>query len=211
MGSTERATNPVTQPTTLLTYSTMISQPTKMMLVMLPLLALSQMSLAAPQSHSIEKRQTTVSDLLPRLNSVSRTLDGISLTTVGAIVLGLILLDLVGTVIFAAAFSGRSRQGYFSDWELPNFGGLVSNVYNSIDIVDTTFNYMDIDSDICRLKTICEMESYAANNPIARLAINTVNSNLKGLEKYSEAVEAGLARQDCALVYDQCQTSYFGY
>lgn len=189
----------------------MISHPTKMMLVLLPLLALSQMSLAAPQSHSIEKRQTTVSDLLPRLNSVSRTLDGISLTTVGAVVLGLILLDLVGTVIFAAAFSGRSRQGYFSDWELPNFGGLVSNVYNSIDIVDTTFNYMDIESDHCRLKTICEMESYAANNPIARLAINTVNSNLKGLEKYSEAVEAGLARQDCALVYDQCQTSYFGY
>jgi len=176
--------------------------------LLLPLVALS---LAAPQSHSIEKRQTTVSDLLPRLNSVSRTLDGISLTTVGAVILGLIVLDLVGTVIFAAAFSGRSRQGYFSDWELPNFGGLVSNVYNSIDIVDTTFTYMDIDSDMCRLKTVCEMESYAAHNPIARLAINTVNSNLRGLEKYSEAVEAGLARQDCALLYDQCETSYFGY
>merc|ERR1711892_838639 len=173
--------------------STMISLPTKMMLLLLPLVALS---LAAPQSHSIEKRQTTVSDLLPRLNSVSRTLDGISLTTVGAVILGLIVLDLVGTVIFAAAFSGRSIQGYFSDWELPNFGGLVSNVYNSIDIVDTTFTYM---------------ESYAAHNPIARLAINTVNSNLRGLEKYSEAVEAGLARQDCALLYDQCETSYFGY
>jgi len=159
----------------------------------------------------LHRKETNNSDLLPRLNSVSRTIDGISLTTVGAIILGLILLDLVGTVIFAAAFSGRSRQGYFSDWELPNFGGLVSNVYNSIDIVDTTFNYMDIDSDHCRLRTVCEMESYAANNPIARLAINTVNSNLRGLEKYSEAVEAGLARQDCALLYDQCQTSYFGF
>lgn len=189
----------------------MISLSMKMLMLSVPLLALLQMSSAAPQSHSIEKRQTTVSDLLPRLNSVSRTIDGISLTTVGAIILGLILLDLVGTVIFAAAFSGRSRQGYFSDWELPNFGGLVSNVYNSIDIVDTTFNYMDIDSDHCRLRTVCEMESYAANNPIARLAINTVNSNLRGLEKYSEAVEAGLARQDCALLYDQCQTSYFGF
>merc|ERR1712083_314833 len=39
---------------------TMISLPAKMMLMLLPLLALSQMSLAAPQSHSIEKRQTTV-------------------------------------------------------------------------------------------------------------------------------------------------------
>lgn len=179
--------------------------------MLLPLLALSQMSLAAPQSHSIEKRQTTVSDLLPRFNSVSRTIDGISLTTVGGIILALLLADLVFTLLFAYGFSGRSRQGYFSDWGLPNFGGLVSNVYNSIDIVDTTFNYMDIDSDICRLRTVCEMESYAANNPIARLAINTVNSNLRGLEKYSEAVEAGLARQDCALLYDQCETSYFGY
>jgi len=190
----------------------MISLPTKMMLILLPLLALSQMSLAAPQSHSIEKRQTTVSALLPRFNSVSRTVDGISLTTVGAVILALLLADLAFTLLFAGVFtSGRSRQGYFSDWELPNFGGLVSNVYNSIDIVDTTFNYMDIDSDICRLRTVCEMESYAANNPIARLAINTVNSNLRGLEKYSEAVEAGLARQDCALLYDQCETSYFGY
>jgi len=55
------------------------------------------------------------------------------------------------------------------------------------------------------------MESMAANNPIAMLAITTVNSNLRGLEKYSEAVEAGLARQDCALLYDQCSTSYLGF
>jgi len=186
----------------------MISFTAKMLVV---LSALLQMSMAAPKAHSVEKRQTTVNDLLPRLDSVSRTLDGISLTTVGAVVLGLILLDLVGTVIFAAAFSGRSRQGYFSDWELPNVGGLVSTVYNSIDIVDTTFNYMDISSEHCRLKTVCEMESMAANNPIAMLAITTVNSNLRGLEKYSEAVEAGLARQDCALLYDQCSTSYLGF
>ena len=88
----------------------------------------------APYIHSLCAPPSTntilLGDLLPRLNSVSRTLDGISLTTVGAVILGLIVLDLVGTVIFAAAFSGRSRQGYFSDWELPNFGGLVSNVYN---------------------------------------------------------------------------------
>jgi len=180
--------------------------------LVLPLLVIATVTFAAPSSHSVEKRQaTTVSDFLPRLNSVSRTLDGISLTTVGAIILGLIALDLIGTLIFAAAFSGRSRQGYFSEWGLPNIGGLVSDVYNSIDIVDTTFNYMDVEDEICRMKTVCEMESYAANNPIARLAINTVNSNLRGLEKYSEAVQAGLERQDCALLYDQCQTSHFGF
>jgi len=191
----------------------------KIVLVLMSVAAIFQVVSSAPGAHSVEKRQTTVSNHLrrsffelPRLDSVSRTLDGISLTTVGAIVLGLILLDLIGTVIFAAAFSGRSsRHGYLSDWEVPNFGWLVSNVYNSINILDATFNYMDIDSDMCQLKTVCEMESYAANNPITRLAINTVNSNLRGLEKYSEAVEAGLSGQDCSLLYDQCGTSYFGY
>ena len=44
----------------------------------------------------------------------------------------------------------------------------------SIDVVDTTFNYMDIENEFCRMKSICEMESFAANNPIAKLAINTV-------------------------------------
>jgi len=93
----------------------------------------------------------------------------------------------------------------------PSWSALGARVISSIDLVDTTFNYMDIDGDHCRLKTVCEMESYAANNPIARLAINTVNSNLRGLEKYSDAVEAGLAGHDCALLYDQCENSYFGY
>lgn len=179
----------------------------------LALATLVAVAQAAPQTHNVQKRQTTVSDLLPQLNSVSRTLDGISLTTVGAIILGLIALDLIGTFIFAAAVQGRSSQSYFSEWGLPNFGGLVTDVYNSIDVVDTTFNYMDIENEFCRMKSICEMESFAANNPIAKLAINTVNSNLRGLEKYSEAVHAGLAGQDCALLYDQCQqqSPYFGF
>ena len=34
--------------------------------------------------------------------------------------------------------------------------------------------YMDIENEFCRMKSICEMESFAANNPIAKLAINTV-------------------------------------
>jgi len=102
--------------------------------------------------------------------------------------------------------TARSLQG--NSWSAL---GVTARVISSIDIVDTTFNYMDISSEHCRLKTVCEMESMAANNPIAMLAITTVNSNLRGLEKYSEAVEAGLARQDCALLYDQCSTSYLGF
>ena len=37
------------------------------------------------------------------------------------------------------------------------------------------------------------------------------SSSLKGLEKYQDAVNAGMEGQDCALIYDQCPFSYFGY
>jgi len=212
----------------------MISLPTKMMLVLLPLLALSQMSLAAPQSHSIEKRQTTVtftSKYEDIRELVLNIVVAFAFATMSVVVLAPLFgykLDLlvstfndiapaedesIAAPITDDAGYGGYTSGSFNARSLEgtSWSAMGSKILSSIDIVDTTFNYMDIDSDICRLKTICEMESYAANNPIARLAINTVNSNLKGLEKYSEAVEAGLARQDCALVYDQCQTSYFGY
>jgi len=212
----------------------MISLPTKMMMMLLPLVALSQMSLAAPQAHSIEKRQTTVtftSKYEDIRELVLNIVVAFTFATLAVVVIAPLFgykLDLLVSTFndlapqqedeilatqavdsgyggyTAPSYTARSLQG--SSW--PSIG---SRILASIDIVDTTFNYMDIDSDHCRLRTVCEMESYAANNPIARLAINTVNSNLRGLEKYSEAVEAGLARQDCALLYDQCQTSYFGF
>merc|ERR1712045_1048985 len=71
---------------------------------------------------------------------------------------------------------------------------------NSIDLVDTAFNYMDIDDEECRLKTVCEMERYAVNHPLAKLAINTVNNNLSGLSKYQDAIEAGMNGYDCTLL-----------
>jgi len=86
-----------------------------------------------------------------------------------------------------------------------------SSILSSIDLVDTAFNYMDIEDETCRLKTICEVESYAINHPLAKLAINTINKSLSGLERYQDAIDAGMNGQDCALIYDQCPFSYFGY
>ena len=54
------------------------------------------------------------------------------------------------------------------DWYFDNI------LFPSIDLVDTAFNYMDIEDETCRLKTICEVESYAINHPLAKLAINTI-------------------------------------
>ena len=45
---------------------------------------------------------------------------------------------------------------------------------HSLDIVETGFRYMDIEDESCRLKTICELESYAVSHPLASLAINTI-------------------------------------
>merc|ERR1711971_783936 len=44
-----------------------------------------------------------------------------------------------------------------------------------------------------------------------RLAINTINSSLRGLERYQTAIQAGINGEDCALIYDQCRVSYVGY
>merc|ERR1739844_636505 len=100
-------------------------------------------------------------------------------------------------------------QGYRA---LPG-GSLTSlgaRILNSIDIVDMAFNYMDIEDQTCRMKTVCQAESYAVKHPVAKLAINTINSSFKGLEKYQHAIIAGQNGEDCNLLYDQCPFSYFG-
>jgi len=86
-----------------------------------------------------------------------------------------------------------------------------TGILNSLDIVETGFRYMDIEDESCRLKTICELESYAVSHPLASLAINTINSNLRGLDRYQTAIQAGINGEDCALIYDQCRVSYVGY
>jgi len=139
--------------------------------------------------------------------ALPRTLDGVSLGTVGLVVLTLIVLDVVGTLILATVVTGRSRSGtiFSGDWDL---GGAAGRIYNSIDIVEAGLNFAGVEEQACRLRTICEVEQAAANNPFAKFAINTINSNLSGLSKYQSAVDAGLAGQDCSLLYSQCPLSY---
>lgn len=162
----------------------------------------------ASESHSIEKRTTTVSQLLSQFTSdsiSSRLFSGVSLTGIGAIIFALIVADIVVTILFATVVSGRSKE---DSWGLSSMAGYVSTAYNSIDMVDTTFNVMDVESEVCRKRAVCEVESVASSNPLFSLVVNTVNSNLRGLERYSDAVEAGLGGQDCALAYDECPHSF---
>ena len=55
-----------------------------------------------------------------------RTLDGVSLGTVGLVVLTLIVLDVVGTLILATVVTGRSST-ISGDWDL---GGAAARIYN---------------------------------------------------------------------------------
>merc|ERR1719422_1673275 len=157
---------------------------------LLCLIAVAVVAGAPSQDHSIQKRQTTVSA------DTGRLLSDISLTTVGAVLLVLLPLDVFGTLALATVFSGRSRQ----DYRLPVVGDLFERAYNSIDVVESALDYMSVEEEACRFKAVCLAERAAANNPLASLAINTINSKLSGLSRYAAAVEAGLNGEDCHLL-----------
>lgn len=82
--------------------------------------------------------------------------------------------------------------------------GKASRALDSIDIVDTTFGVMNIDSEPCRKRTICEMERVATQYPIVSFIVKTVSPYVRGLSKYDDAVQRGANGEDCALYYDDC-------
>merc|ERR1712025_709658 len=164
---------------------------------------------AVAQAHVVEKRETTVKE----------TLQEVSLSEAALIVVGVLLAVLFASSAYELFLSRtlggvgfksfKARIGESDDGLLQH--NFLSRVDSSIDLVDTAFNYMDIEDEECRLKTVCEMERYAVNHPLAKLAINTVNSKLSGLSKYQDAIEAGMNGYDCTLLYSQCSRTYFGY
>lgn len=80
-------------------------------------------------------------------------------------------------------------------------------IQQSIDIVDTTFGVMNVESEPCRQRTICEMEKVASQNPVVSFVLKTVGPFVKGLEKYDDAAQRGRNGEDCALYYEECQYS----
>ena len=58
-----------------------------------------------------------------------RTLDSVSLGTIAAVVLTLVVLDVVGTLFLASIVTGRSRSGtiFSGNWDL---GGAAGRIYN---------------------------------------------------------------------------------
>jgi len=63
--------------------------------------------------------------------ALPRTLDSVSLSTIAAVVLTLVVLDVVGTVILATVVTGRSST-ISGDWDL---GGAAGRIYNRYRLV----------------------------------------------------------------------------
>ena len=165
------------------------------------LLSLTSLVAGSPVGqHSLEKRQITVKFPSRTDEFLPRTLDGVSLTTVAMVVLMLIVLDVANTHTLVTTVSGRPRPNTFfpGDWDL---SGAAGRIYSIFDIVEARLNFAGVEEQSCKLGTTCEVEQAVVNNPFARLAINTINSNLSDLSKYQAAVDAGLSEQDCSLLY----------
>jgi len=83
--------------------------------------------------------------------------------------------------------------------------------YNSVDGVELAMDLMQIEARECRFKAICKAEQkITQSHPLARFAIGSLNSKFEGLDKYTEAIEAGINGEDCDLKYDQC-SQYMAY
>jgi len=215
------------------------------MLKMVCCLVLVGVAAAAPQDHSIQKRQTTVT-FTSKYEDIREVFVNVVVAFAFASVAVLVVLPLLGYKIDivvaaaedllganAAATTGEAATGYLpADYSAPEGGyaapeggyaapdgyanegyarslqtsllNLSSRVYNSIDVVEAAMTYSAIEEEACRFKAVCRAEYAAAKNPIARLAINTINSNLNGLSKYGAAVAAGLNGEDCDLLYSAC-------
>lgn len=124
---------------------------------------------------------------------------------VGILALILLVIDLAISGGLQLSVGGRSYDAVRSNVE-----DFAMEFYNSIDGVELAMDLMQIEERECRFRAICKAEQKVASHPLARLAIGNINSSIEGLDKYAEAIAAGLNGEDCDLKYDQC-SQYMAY
>ncbi len=81
--------------------------------------------------------------------------------------------------------------------------------FHSIDVVDTLLNGLNIESEGCKARAVCEVEAYVARKPaVFGLVAGAIGSRFSGWNRYHDARRFGREGHDCALVYgDVCQQS----
>jgi len=95
--------------------------------------------------------------------------------------------------------SEKSSYSSYSSRSLKD--SLTNLVLNSIDPVNKSFSFMEIDEEVCRNKAVCEVSSI----PWIATFVRYMSPTVRGLEKYKEAVDAGEALEDCSLLFAECK------
>ncbi|CAL4066358.1 unnamed protein product [Meganyctiphanes norvegica] len=78
---------------------------------------------------------------------------------------------------------------------------ILTQVLNSIDPVDMSFRFMEIENSACRKRTLCELSA----TPLIGRFFRYISPSISSLNEYQEAMSAGEAAiQDCALLFSEC-------
>ncbi|XP_027237997.2 uncharacterized protein [Penaeus vannamei] len=80
-------------------------------------------------------------------------------------------------------------------------GGGHRSFLNNIDLVDVTFNAMNVEDAECRRRVVCEIQRAASTMPLLGELLESASSSINGLENYRNAQQLGAALEDCQLLF----------
>jgi len=182
-------------------------------------------AMASAQENSMESRENGVINLSSLMNS---DYAGIAIVLVG----GLVLIGVMGALYFGeltvqkrrrAAYLRSLRRYYqnhpeyrrryyghisrIGSFDYEDTEEVPQNTIESLDLVDTTFGLLNVESEACRARAICELERTATQNVVTAFLTKNLNSYVSGLEKYESAIQRGRAGQSCEEIYADCPTN----
>jgi len=111
-----------------------------------------------------------------------------------------------------------ARGHHYRQGQHPYYGGGIGRMgdaegedeideLQSLDWVDSTFGLINIESQVCRERAICELERKASENAFFGFIVKNLNSYVNGLDKYERAIDEGLNGRSCEEIFAECPYS----
>jgi len=117
-----------------------------------------------------------------------------------------LFLPLMGITIDVGTVSARSSRKYHhKPAKLGDYHFI--KLLKQLDPIDLAFNIADVKSKDCRKKAVCELEQKLAKTPLLTMVLKYISQYVPGLTKYDDAVNYGLNKEDCAVIYNKCELS----
>jgi len=112
------------------------------------------------------------------------------------------------TILLITQNIGGDRRRSFarslaSEWNYEE--DMLKSVLNSIDPVDMSFRFMEVDDMACRRRNLCELSA----TPLIGQLIRYISPSISSLKEYQDAMSAGEALEDCALLFAECRDNQF--